>query len=93
MWAETYLYWWGIEMSVDPGHSTIRYRHVRVITNRVWMSLAPCAGEGGHRRIDRARFVVGTALALIAGPAAEWVMDRCSFTESASRTLAGIRHG
>jgi uncharacterized membrane protein len=86
-----YPTWWVSEMSVDPGHSTIRYRHVRGITTGmdVEWRLAPASGGTDVSIVHEWS---GPRWPLIGRTAAEWVIGPVFIHGIASRTLAGIRH-
>jgi uncharacterized membrane protein len=82
--------WWVSEMSVDPVHRAIRYRHIRGITTGmdVWWTVRE-NGSGSDAEIVHEWS--GPRWPLIGTAAAQMVIGPVFIHGIAARTLAGIR--
>jgi ribosome-associated toxin RatA of RatAB toxin-antitoxin module len=85
-----YPAWWVSEMTIDPDHHEVRYRHVRGITRGMDVAWILSA-RGGATEIELVHEWEGPAWPLIGRPAAEWVIGPVFVHGIASRTLAGIK--
>lgn len=81
--------WWVSEMWTDPARSSIRYRHVRGITQGMDVEWR-LEGRNGGTDVTIVHEWNGPAWPLIRRPAAEWVIGPVFVHGIASRTLKGL---